>query len=104
MNILQKLFGKKEEVNYKESVQRGAIILDVRSKREFESGHIKSAINIPLDLLSLNFSKLGNKNNAIIIYCASGTRSRIAKNILKVNGYINIYNGGGFQSLQRKLL
>ncbi len=99
MNILQKLFGKKEVVDYKGLVQQGAIILDVRSKKEFEGGHIKSAINIPLD-----FAKLGNKNKIIITYCALGVRSGRATNILIANGYSNVYNGGGLQSLQRKLL
>jgi rhodanese-related sulfurtransferase len=97
------LFKKTEEVNYKDLFEDGAVILDVRSKEEFEGGHIKGALSIPLDELSLNFNKLRDKKKCIIICCMSGGRSSIAKNMLHQAGYENVYNGGGWQSLQGKL-
>jgi rhodanese-related sulfurtransferase len=103
MGILQALFGKKEEVNYKELINKGAIVLDVRSKEEFAGGHVKGAINIPVDMLSLNIKKLGGKDTYIITCCMSGGRSSMAKSILHAAGYNNVHNGGGWQLLQSKL-
>lgn len=97
------LFSKKEEVDYKELIKQGAIVLDVRSKEEFEGGHVKGALNIPVDVLSSNLKKLGNKDTYIIACCASGSRSGMAKNILRAAGYDNVHNGGGWHSLQNKL-
>ena len=103
INTLKKIFGLGPGVNYGELVKNGAIILDVRSKGEFAGGHIKGAINISVDTLSNNLSKLKDKNQPIITCCASGMRSASAKSILKSNGYTQVYNGGGWGSLQSKL-
>ncbi|MNL75026.1 Thiosulfate sulfurtransferase PspE precursor [compost metagenome] len=77
--------------------------MDVRSKGEFAGGHIKGSLNISVDTLRNNLSKLKDKNQPIITCCASGMRSASAKSILKSNGYSNVYNGGGWSSLQSKL-
>ena len=98
------LFEKKEEIDVKSLVKGGAVILDVRSKEEFAGGHVKGAINIPVDTLSGNVSKLGDKNTYIITCCMSGGRSSMAKNILHAAGYDNVHNGGGWHSLQSKLI
>ncbi len=103
INTLKKIFGLGPGVNYAELVKNGAIILDVRSKGEFAGGHIKGAINISVDTLRNNLSKLKDKNQPIITCCASGMRSASAKSILKSNGYTQVYNGGGWGSLQSKL-
>ncbi|MBP6551103.1 MAG: rhodanese-like domain-containing protein [Flavobacterium sp.] len=103
INTLKKIFGFGPGVNYGELVKEGAIILDVRSKGEFAGGHIKGAINISVDTLRNNLSKLKDKNQPIITCCASGMRSASAKSILKSNGYTQVYNGGGWGSLQSKL-
>jgi len=42
-------------------VKNGAVIVDVRSKREFENGHINGSINIPVDELSRNLKMLKDK-------------------------------------------
>ena len=103
INTLKKLFGFGPEVNYSELVQQGAIVLDVRSKGEFIGGHIKGAMNISVDTLRENLSKLKDKNKPIITCCASGMRSASAKSILTANGYTQVHNGGGWSSLQNKL-
>lgn len=103
INILKKIFGLGPSVDYADLVKKGAIILDVRSKGEFAGGHIKGSVNISVDTLRNNLSKLKNKNQPIITCCASGMRSASAKSILKSNGYSNVYNGGGWSSLQSKL-
>jgi rhodanese-related sulfurtransferase len=103
MSILSALFGFGPKTDFAELVKQGATILDVRSKAEFNSGHIKGSVNIPVDQLSGNLNKLKDKNKTIITCCASGMRSASAKAILKSNGYANVHNGGGWISLQRKL-
>lgn len=103
MSILKKIFNKQEEVNYKELVGRGAVVLDVRGKSEFVSGHVKGAINIPLDVLGSRLHELGAKDTEIITCCLSGGRSSMAKSILYAAGYTNVHNGGGWQTVHKKL-
>ncbi len=103
INTIKELLGMGPKVDYAQLVKEGAIILDVRSKSEYAGGHIKGSINISVDALSSNLSKLKDKNKTIITCCASGMRSASAKGILKSNGYINVHNGGGWSSLQSKL-
>jgi rhodanese-related sulfurtransferase len=102
INTLKKLFGIGPAVNYAELVKQGAVILDVRSPGEYKQGHVKGSINAPLNELSKHISKL-KKDTTVITCCASGMRSASAKSILKSNGFNNVYNGGGWSSLQNKL-
>lgn len=80
----------------------GATIIDVRTKDEFEGGHIKDSINIPVDVLGNNFNIIP-KDKPIITCCASGMRSNAATRILKDNAFKEVYNGGGWRSLQSKI-
>ncbi len=81
INAIKNLFGFGAKVDYADLVKQGAIILDVRSKAEYQGGHIKGSINIPVDTLNNNLSKL-KKDKPIITCCASGMRSASAKSIL----------------------
>ena len=103
INTIKKMLGIGPSVNLSELAQQGAIILDVRSKGEYSSGHIKGSMNIPVDQLGKSLAQLKDKNKPIITCCASGMRSASAKGILKSNGYANVHNGGGWASLQSKL-
>ena len=89
-------------VNYAELVAQGAQIVDVRTKAEFASGHIKGSINIPLQELEQGIKKLDFKK-PVITCCASGMRSSAAKNFLKGKGFEQVVNGGGWMGLNRKL-
>lgn len=102
LNTIKNIFGL-EKTDYAELIKNGAVILDVRSKDEFKSGHIKGAVNIPVNTLESNLSKLKDKNQTVITCCASGMRSASAKAILKNNGYTDVYNGGGWTSLNNKI-
>lgn len=103
-DAIKKLLGF-STTDYAELVKNGTLIIDVRSKGEFQGGHIKGALNIPVNELSGNLSKLKDKdkNKAIITCCASGMRSATAKNILQNAGYKEVYNGGSWASLQGKI-
>ncbi|MCZ2442958.1 MAG: rhodanese-like domain-containing protein [Flavobacteriales bacterium] len=100
MEFLRKLFGLGSKVNIHEVINNGAIILDVRTKAEFQRGHVKGSINIPLDQLSHNLSKLDRKKT-IVTCCASGMRSASAKGMLRVKGFEQVHNGGSWQSVNR---
>ena len=102
LDSIKNLFGL-EKTDFAQLVKEGAIILDVRSKGEYAGGHIKGSINLPLDQLGNNLQKLKDKAKPIITCCASGMRSASAKSILKSNGYTEVYNGGGWNSLQNKI-
>jgi phage shock protein E len=102
IELLKNLFGLGPQVNYRELVQNGAIIIDVRTKGEFQGGHIRNSINIPLSNLQGSLSKL-KKNKPVITCCASGSRSSSAKSILKSNGFESVHNGGSWISLQNKI-
>ncbi len=102
IELLKKIFGLGTKVNYKELLQNGAQIIDVRTKEEYRQGHLKGSVNMPLDTLLNQYSKL-KKGKPIIICCASGMRSGRAKKILKTNGFTEVYNGGGWMSLQNKI-
>jgi len=103
IDALKKLFGLGPKVEYAQLVKQGAVILDVRTKGEFASGHIRGSVNIPVEQLSKNLQKFKRKDKAIITCCASGSRSGLAKSILKSNGFTEVYNGGAWGSLKNKI-
>ncbi|MEG2290111.1 MAG: rhodanese-like domain-containing protein [Clostridium sp.] len=75
------------------------IILDVRTQEEYDGGHIKDSILIPVDdLEKLAKTKLEDKNKKILIYCRSGNRSNTAAKILSELGYTQVYDFGGINS------
>ncbi len=71
------------------------IIIDVREPSEYASGHVDGAINIPAQELLTGSKKLADvaKDTELILYCRTGSRSAVAKNILNSQGYTNIVNG-----------
>ncbi len=102
IQLIKNIFGIGPKTDYKELVQSGAQIIDVRTKQEFQGGHIKGSVNIPLQNLSNNLSKI-KKDKPVITCCASGMRSASARSILKSKGFSEVYNGGGWMSLQNKI-
>ncbi|WP_027124297.1 rhodanese-like domain-containing protein [Gelidibacter mesophilus] len=100
---LKAFLGIKPAPNYKQLLKEGGVIVDVRSKSEFASGHIKGSKNIPLQALSSNVSLLKNKENPVITCCASGMRSASAKNLLKSKRFSQVYNGGSWSSLNTEI-
>lgn len=100
MGLFSFLFGSKPKVDFKELVSKGAIIVDVRTPSEFNAGHVKGSINIPLDVIRTQTGELKNKNVPVITCCRSGARSGSAKAILTDAG-IECYNGGPWNSLNQ---
>lgn len=80
------------------------IILDVRTKEEFETSHLFGAINIPLDEIEENIYELENyQNDEIIVYCKVGSRSINASILLGANRFSRVFNMiGGIDSWVEK--
>lgn len=102
INTIKKLLGLGPTVNFKDLMDRGAQIIDVRTKSEYQGGHIRGSVNIPLNTLQQSLSKI-KKDKPVITCCASGMRSASAKSILKANGFTEVLNGGGWMSLNHKI-
>lgn len=103
IEAIKKMFGLGPKTDYNEILNRGAVIIDVRTSPEYSGGHIKGSKNIPLNSLNQNLKKVGDKNKPVITCCASGMRSASAKNVLENAGFREVYNGGGWRNLQNKL-
>lgn len=71
------------------------VVVDVRTRSEFNQSHIQGALHIPLHELSGNIERLRNKN--AYLYCRSGARSGQAEAFLRGYG-INSVNIGGLTS------
>jgi len=102
LESIKKILGFGPSVNFARLMKEGATIVDVRTKAEYQQGHIKGSLNIPLNNLSNHYATL-KKDKPVITCCASGMRSAQAKNILKANGFSEVHNGGGWSSLQNKI-
>jgi rhodanese-related sulfurtransferase len=81
-------------------LSQGGQIVDVRTVDEFVSAHKNGSINIPLDSLKNRTSELNN-TKPIILCCASGSRSAMAKRILMAKGFKNVHNVGTWKSLTK---
>ena len=95
------LFGNKTK-QIQDFKSRGAVILDVRSKGEYEQGAIPGSKHIPLQQVAAKIAVIKKWNAPVITCCATGMRSATAAGILKSNG-IECMNGGGWFSLGNKL-
>ena len=82
----------------RELVASGARLIDVRSPAEFAAAHISGARNIPVGAVGKRASDIGDKERPVIVYCASGTRSAMAKRTLKSAGFRQVYNLGAMHN------
>lgn len=73
------------------------IIVDVRTKEEYDEGHVKDATNIPYDEINEN-NKL-DKDKTIIVYCKSGRRSAIAYETLTNLGFEDVVDLGAYDDI-----
>ena len=71
----------------REWVSNGALLLDVRTKAEYASGHVEQAVNIPVQELPARLAEVGSKDRAVVVYCRSGGRSAVATDLLQQAGY-----------------
>lgn len=90
-------FGKRKQM-IQEVLEKGAVIIDVRSSMEFAGGHVRGSYNMPLDTLESQINKIKNMNKPVVLCCASGMRSGSAVSVLKRQG-IEAYNAGSWVNL-----
>ena len=99
LSIFKNLF-KSNTVDLSQLIKDGAVIVDVRSKAEFATGHVKRSINIPLEQIGASAEKLKSHNH-IITCCRSGNRSGMALRTLQSKGLKNVTNGGSWQNVNQ---
>lgn len=69
------------------------LLLDVRSDDEYKDGHIDSAVNISHSTLADNLNALPEDKSAlVVVYCRSGRRAAMGEQILRDNGYTNVWH------------
>lgn len=95
-----KLFNIFKKPDFNQSIKDyekdpNAILLDVRSVKEYQSGHVPGSRNIPLKSIENVTSVAANKDAKLYVYCQSGARSKQAVAALKSMGYSNVKNIGG---------
>ncbi|BCD99034.1 rhodanese-like domain-containing protein [Marinagarivorans cellulosilyticus] len=74
--------------------------IDVRTQEEFNSGHIEGSALIPYEVIADHIASITEDKNADIrVYCRSGRRSEVAKDVLKAMGYANVINEGGYEEI-----
>jgi rhodanese-related sulfurtransferase len=78
-------------------LKKGALVIDVRTAGEFNSGHLPNAINLPLDEIETSLPRrVKDKNQVLLLHCQAGGRSSQARKKLTALGYVNAYNMGSY--------
>ncbi len=74
-----------------------AVLVDVRTQKEFDSKHIAGSINIPLQSLEKILLQFKDCSIPLYVYCHSGARSAKAALALRRMGYVNVTDIGGIE-------
>ncbi|MBI5783298.1 MAG: rhodanese-like domain-containing protein [Gammaproteobacteria bacterium] len=104
--VSQRMYGIKN-ANAAQTVQllnrENGVVVDVCEPREFSTGHVPSAINLPLSSLKDRLRELDKyKNKPVIVSCRSGNRSLKGAVLLRKHGFPTVYNlSGGLQAWER---
>jgi rhodanese-related sulfurtransferase len=78
-------------------LQQGAKVIDVRTEQEYRDNHIPGAINLPLDSINQSIAqRVPDKNTPVLLHCAGGVRSGMARARLRKLGYTKAYNLGSY--------
>lgn len=85
-----------EDAKKKMDEDKSIILVDVRTKDEYNEEHIENAVLLTLDTINaMAPSVIPDKNATYYVYCKSGNRSAVAASELVIMGYMNIYDMGG---------
>lgn len=77
------------------------IVIDVRSKEEWDTGHVEQAVHIPHTEIGDRIAEVTDDKDAkIVLYCAVGGRAGRAKTRLEELGFTNVENAGGFDDVK----
>jgi len=95
--LLLKRLGQISPATARAYLESGALVIDVRSPGEFASGHLRSAINIPLPEIEAAVPRrVKDRSKVLLLHCQSGMRSGVACKKLKRLGYVNTFNLGSY--------
>lgn len=82
-------------------IDRGALVIDVRSQQEFDAGHLEGALHIPFDQTDEIARAIGeDRQREVVLYCGSGRRVGIAIDALEERGFEALYNATGLDALR----
>lgn len=96
-NILENSLKTIQWNEYEQLDKKDLIVVDVRSRNEYEMGHLEGAINIPVAEMRSRLAEIPT-DKKVILYCAIGYNGYLASQLLKGNGFTNIYNlAGGYK-------
>ena len=105
--LIVKLFGFLSRLGIKQisarelDQKKGMVLLDVRTDKEYASGHIPGAVHVPLSEIGDRIKKL-KKDKEVVVYCQNGSRSIWAIKRLMGMGYTSLFNlKGGFNAWKR---
>jgi rhodanese-related sulfurtransferase len=105
--LIVKLFGFLSRLGIKQvsarelDQKKGMVLLDVRTDKEYQGGHIPGAVHVPLAEIGDRIKKL-KKDKEIVVYCQNGSRSIWAIKRLMGMGYTSLFNlKGGFNAWKR---
>ena len=89
-----------EEAKTIMSTNQNAVVLDVRTQEEYDSGHIKGAVLLPVDAITEETARevIPAKDTQVLVYCRSGNRSVTASKALAQLGYTEVYEFGGINT------
>lgn len=84
----------------KADIASGGQLIDVRSRAEYDSGHIDGAVNLDVQAIQAGSMPAVAKSQKVYVYCRSGSRSGQAATMLKNAGFQNIVDLGGMSKVQ----
>ena len=85
----------------RDAVKQGAVIIDVRTPKEYKQGHVTNAQNIPIEVITKTLEPVP-KGKEIVVYCASGNRSGTVANILRQKGW-TVYDVATQKDFEREI-
>ena len=87
----------------KETLRRGAVVIDIRTASEFDRGKVHDSINIPIDRININLKRIVQMKAPIIVCSNSDSENDRVIDVLKANSVKEIYNGGSWTKLSRMM-
>ncbi|HLS31209.1 MAG TPA: rhodanese-like domain-containing protein [Flavobacteriaceae bacterium] len=99
--FINKMFNVSDEKDaLTDFIKKDAQLIDVRSEGEFAIGHAKESTNIPMQQVPNHLDDL-DKNRPIIVFCRTGSRSKMTKEFLLTHGFDEVLNGGSWQQMDK---
>ena len=102
LSLFATVCGQVDANEYEKIFSSKNVIVDVRTPSEYLYGHIEKAVNIPLDKIEADIKYFApDKNQTVVVYCASGHRASMAEKKLIEMGYKNVINAGKYKELKK---